>query len=1100
MAAPVLDRIVKLLRQRFPNPLRRPRRRSGGQRGDFAAGVGAFPQTAEALDARVLLSSATLHDGLPDARRARADLGVFDGGVPAVLTVDSPLDRDDGNYSAGHLSLREAVQLANFDPDPTTIRFDRSLATGRSSTLSLTHVGDVSEGNSALAITTPITIQGPAGARGITLSGPGRQGDLRLFVVQAGGDLTLENLTLTGWASDSSGGTLYVEREGTAALTSCTISNSFAVADGGAIFNNGTLTLTTSTLSDNRAHYGGGLMNYGEATLIGSTLANNRAVDGAGFNSGGDTATVGGGGDVTIIGGRIFGNEAVDRGGGFLIRNANATLINCTLYKNTSYEGGGFSIFGGIAHLNRTTITKNVANYGGGIYSSQSVDPAHPGGLDIPALTELSNCTIDDNHAIQGPNRFDITGISLQPNGSGTFGASLGPAPSPVGVPIVTAPDGIRYALTRGKDLLRQFPGSGWTILDDRVLEYKIAPNGDIYWLNDRRELYRSQAGYGGTIIGGEVQSFAMDQNGTVYQINNLMGPGNYAAYRSLTAPLLDPVTLYDDPSTIFCVDPPTGDEVIQALSLGGPDILNVRVTVEPIADYALASQNFPNVGLARMHVCQYKCTVYYETYLNGQAEGIIYIDRNHLERYVPSQAKVSVPPRETANQVAATTLASIPYSSFSRDDGVRSLTVAADGTIYKLGGDYDGFHDYGVHPLPLVLWRLPPGGQWQPMSHVSHFAIGADSTVYAINVKTRIDMDPTPIEVATYELQRLRSGSAEWTTLATNVRLSFALAPDGTLYALNESHELQRLSPGSTRWSTLDTGVQSFAMAPDGTLYELNDRHQLKRLIGRGGLSILDRGVQSFSMADDGTLFLLNGRHQLLRLTGRSQWTVLDVGVQSFARGVDGTVYSLDDRHRLKQLTARDHWTVLYVGVQSFVVRPNAFQHVYVLGRNHDLKVLEAGYSWRLLQAEVESLSIDNFNGTVLPYPAYGTVRVRDASGRVSLYGGSASEAVTAPILDPVEGDDTPIFCVDPPTIDEIVRIGQFPPWNSPYSNFEFNVEAIVDETDPARIFPNIGPARLHHCHYRCTVTYDDNRVAGRQELVVYIDHDHLIRAPFGF
>jgi parallel beta-helix repeat protein len=1058
----------------------------------------------EALDARVLLSSAALHDGLPDAGRARAGLGVFDGGVPAVLTVDSPLDRDDGNYSAGHLSLREAVQLANSDPDPTTIRFARSLATGRLSILSLTRVGDISEGNSALAITTPITIQGPAGARGIMLSGPGRQGDLRLFVVQAGGDLTLENLTLTGWASDSSGGTLYVEREGTAALTSCTISNSFAVADGGAIFNNGTLTLTTSTLSGNRAHYGGGLMNYGEATLIGSTLANNRAVDGAGFNSGGDTGTSGGG--VTLTNCRLSDNKAEDRGGGFLIRYSTATLTNCTIVGNTAYEGGGLANFGGIPRLNQTKITMNSAIFGGGIYSAPGVNPVQAGGTDVSSVAQLTSCTVTNNYARQGPNQLQIFGLGLSTWGVGTFGDSLGPAPAPVGVTIVTAPDGIRYALTRGKNLLRQFPDSGWTILDDRVLEYKIAPNGDIYWLNDRRELYRAQAGYGGTIIGGGVQSFAMDQNGTVYQINNLMGPGNYAGYRSLTAPLLDPVEeVSSGPS--YCTSPPSLEELHQAFSLPPndgvhPTIGNVRFVTELIADYVLDSQNFPNVGLARMHVCQYKCTAYYDAFLNGVTLGVIYIDKNHLVRAAASLDRMKTSHLQVGNLGDFPTSV-VPGYILSPDDQVRSLITAPDGTIYKLGADYDGDHRVGQTPLPQILWRLPPGGQWQQVFYVTKFAIAADSTLFAINAKVTLDEHLEPVGVI-HELKSLPPGSTEWTTLATDAE-SFSLAPDGTAYALNESHELRRLSPGSSRWTTLDTGVQSYSMAPDGTVYELNDRQQLKRLVGDAGWSLLDRGVQSFSMADDGTIYELNGRHQLKRLTGRSQWTVLDVGVQSFTRGVDGTVYSLDKRRRLKQLTARDHWTVLEVGVQAFVVRPNAFQHVYVLSDDHELRVLEAGDWSSTLQSDVVSLTIDDhFNGTV---------RARDASGRLSLYGSAFN---TAPILDPVyEGGI--VFCLDVPSPGEIARVAgmassnQFLPGsgrgegtylvpNSPYSNMEFNIEPIIDETDPARIFPNIGPARLHHCHYRCTVTYDDNRVAGRQELVVYIDHDHLIRAPFGF
>ena len=97
-------------------------------------------------------------------------------GSPAKLVVDEPGDADDGVYSPGRLTLREAVKLANADgePDafaytvqdnhgivsntavvtvavaanPTLITFAASfLAQGRR-TIHLSHVGDVSEGNS----------------------------------------------------------------------------------------------------------------------------------------------------------------------------------------------------------------------------------------------------------------------------------------------------------------------------------------------------------------------------------------------------------------------------------------------------------------------------------------------------------------------------------------------------------------------------------------------------------------------------------------------------------------------------------------------------------------------------------------------------------------------------------------------------------------------------------------------------------------------------------------------------------------------------------------------------------------------------------------
>jgi hypothetical protein len=61
---------------------------------------------------------------------------------------------------------------------------------------------------------------------------------------------------------------------------------------------------------------------------------------------------------------------------------------------------------------------------------------------------------------------------------------------------------------------------------------------------------------------------------------------------------------------------------------------------------------------------------------------------------------------------------------------------------------------------------------------------------------------------------------------------------------------------------------------------------------------------------------------------------------------------------------------------------------------------------------------------------------------------------------------------------------------------------ELIVDRVDDARFYPLIGPARLHHAHYKCTVYYNETIsssfpfpvVVKRPRIdVVYIDTDRL-------
>ena len=62
--------------------------------------------------------------------------------------------------------------------------------------------------------------------------------------------------------------------------------------------------------------------------------------------------------------------------------------------------------------------------------------------------------------------------------------------------------------------------------------------------------------------------------------------------------------------------------------------------------------------------------------------------------------------------------------------------------------------------------------------------------------------------------------------------------------------------------------------------------------------------------------------------------------------------------------------------------------------------------------------------------------------------------------------------------------------------------VEKMIDKIDPPRFFPLIGPAQLHHCHFKCTVYYKETiesgypfpvKVTRPRVDVVYIDKDHL-------
>ena len=118
------------------------------------------------------------------------DMGAYEF-KPAVslsLVVNTLADENDGDYSPGHLSLREAVALANANPMPDTISFDPSLDGG---TIHLT-LGE-------LAITDSVTILGP-GAENLTIDAGNhsRIFDINDYDYTTNIDVAIDGLTLTG--------------------------------------------------------------------------------------------------------------------------------------------------------------------------------------------------------------------------------------------------------------------------------------------------------------------------------------------------------------------------------------------------------------------------------------------------------------------------------------------------------------------------------------------------------------------------------------------------------------------------------------------------------------------------------------------------------------------------------------------------------------------------------------------------------------------------------------------------------------------------------------------------------------------------------------
>jgi len=114
-------------------------------------------------------------------------------------------------------------------------------------------------------------------------------------------------------------------------------------------------------------------------------------------------------------------------------------------------------------------------------------------------------------------------------------------------------------------------------------------------------------------------------------------------------------------------------------------------------------------------------------------------------------------------------------------------------------------------------------------------------------------------------------------------------------------------------------------------------------------------------------------------------------------------------------------------------------------------------------------------------------------------------------PILGPITSGGPPV-ALDPPSDDEIMRAlekadpieGGLPFLHEVQrSNVKIIPELVADYVDPPRVYPMIGPAQLHHAHYKCTIHYTKTTRVGwpvphtnvdeDAREVIYVDHNHL-------
>ena len=278
-----------------------------------------------------------------------ADDAGFSSGASLSVSVEPRWVMSPDNV--GTATLREKISMAD-DGDYIGFNFDGS------ATISLM---------AAIDVDTDVHIIGP-GRDDLTIDG---QHEDRIATVGEGTEVQITDLTMRRGEApeDEGGGAIY--NEGTVVMSSVTIEDSRAIGErGGAVYNGDVMDVEQTIFRNNESTFGGAIRNvanfYADETLFVDNFAN--ATGGAIYQGGGLADDS----ELNISNSAFISNHARNHGGGILNDDSDGK-VPMTIY-------------------NTTFADNSVTNSGGGIYNMGQMD--------------LSFVSVVDNHV------FDEDGVS----------------------------------------------------------------------------------------------------------------------------------------------------------------------------------------------------------------------------------------------------------------------------------------------------------------------------------------------------------------------------------------------------------------------------------------------------------------------------------------------------------------------------------------------------------------------------------------------------------------------------------------------------------------------------------------------------------------
>ncbi len=385
-----------------------------------AAGFGGVPEFDQRGGIQFVRVFDSDVDGTP-----RIDIGAYEL-QEVTYTVDSTADENDGDFTMGNLSLREAIEIANASIStlPEKIVFDGLIVGG---TIILSPFSLSPFTTPDIKITGPVNIEGT----GMTINGSAlrdtfTQETWPMFTIDDGDDSSSIAVSFDGFSFENGADRAIVSKEdvvlssfvatgntgvvahsvGTLTIKTSVLTGNSSPNDGGAIVvTDGNLivegvangygyTLITGNSTTTSGGNGGGI-SFSDSTAEGKTLSLNKVIlsgnrapagtaDGGGiYILGNNSAASAAMSEVDITDSVLSGNVTTgsnSEGGGIFAKNAAVTLTGSTVSLNrslgTNSKGGGIYLSGGSLTVensatNNSLITQNstAGNYasGGGI-------------------------------------------------------------------------------------------------------------------------------------------------------------------------------------------------------------------------------------------------------------------------------------------------------------------------------------------------------------------------------------------------------------------------------------------------------------------------------------------------------------------------------------------------------------------------------------------------------------------------------------------------------------------------------------------------------------------------------------------------------------